>query len=615
MKWVTLISFIFLLSSARSRNLQRVAREAEHKSEIAHRYNDLKEETFKAVTMVTFAQYLQRCSYEGLSKLVKDVVDLAQKCVANEDAPECTKSLPSIFLDEICQIETLRDSYGAMADCCGKADPERNECFLSFKVTHPDFIQPYQRPAADVICKEYQDNRVSLLGQFVYAIARRNPFLYAPTILSLAADYEHALQSCCKETDISACLDEKAIPIKEKAKKVSEKQEYSCGILKKFGERTFQADKLALLSQKYPKAPFSEMVTILHKIKGIYKECCEGDMVECMDDRAELMTYICSKQDVFSSKIKHCCERPVVERSQCIIEAEFDDKPENLPSLVERYIQDKEVCKRFEAGHDAFLSEFVYEYARRHPEFSTQLILRVAKGYETLLEKCCKTDNPAECYGNAVEELDKHIKENQEVVRINCELFTAHGEQDFLKTVLIRYTKKMPQVSTDTLLDIGKKMVAIGSKCCQLPEDRRLPCSEGRLSILIQEMCKKQEITPINDNVAHCCSDSYASRRPCFTALGVDTKYVPPPFDPNMFSFDEKLCSAAPFAERELKQMKLLVNLIKRKPQMTEEQITTIADGFTAMVDKCCKQPDIETCFGEEGANLIVQSRATLGIG
>lgn len=45
---------------------------------------------------------------------------------------------------------------------------------------------------------------------------------------------------------------------------------------------------------------------------------------------------------------------------------------------------------------------FVYEYSRRHPEFSTQLILRIAKGYETLLEKCCKNDNPAECYANAV---------------------------------------------------------------------------------------------------------------------------------------------------------------------------------------------------------------------
>ncbi|NXW64775.1 ALBU protein, partial [Eurystomus gularis] len=599
MKWVTLISLILLLSSARSWNLQRVARDAEHKSEIAHRYNDLKEETFKAVTMITFAQYLQRCSYEGLSKLVKDVVDLAQKCVANEDAPECTKSLPSIFLDEICQVEKLRDSYGAMADCCGKADPERNECFLSFKVPQPDFVQPYARPAADVICQEYQDNRVSLLGHFIYTVARRNPFMYAPSILSLAADYEHALQSCCKESDVSACLDEKATTIKERAKKINKKQEYSCGVLHKFGERTFQASKLVVLSQKYPKAPFSEILKILRDIKGIYKECCEGDMIECMDDRAELMTYICSKQDVFSSKIKDCCEKPVVERSQCIIEAEHDDKPENLPSLVEKYVSDKEVCPRFEANHDEFLSEFVYDYGRRHPEFSSQLILRVAKGYETLLEKCCKTDNPAECYGNAVEDLNKHIKETQDVVKTNCDLLNTHGEAEFLKALLIRYTKKMPQVPANILLDMGKRMTHIGTKCCQLPEDRRLPCSEQYLSIVIQEMCKRQETAPINDNVSHCCSDSYAYRRPCFTAMGVDTKYVPPPFDPEVFSFDEKLCSA-PDAERELGQMKLLINLIKRKPQMTEEQIKTIGGGFSAMVDKCCKEADKDTCFGEE---------------
>lgn len=614
MKWVTLISFIFLFSSATSRNLQRFARDAEHKSEIAHRYNDLKEETFKAVAMITFAQYLQRCSYEGLSKLVKDVVDLAQKCVANEDAPECSKPLPSIILDEICQVEKLRDSYGAMADCCSKADPERNECFLSFKVSQPDFVQPYQRPASDVICQEYQDNRVSFLGHFIYSVARRHPFLYAPAILSFAVDFEHALQSCCKESDVGACLDTKEIVMREKAKGVSVKQQYFCGILKQFGDRVFQARQLIYLSQKYPKAPFSEVSKFVHDSIGVHKECCEGDMVECMDDMARMMSNLCSQQDVFSGKIKDCCEKPIVERSQCIMEAEFDEKPADLPSLVEKYIEDKEVCKSFEAGHDAFMAEFVYEYSRRHPEFSIQLIMRIAKGYESLLEKCCKTDNPAECYANAQEQLNQHIKETQDVVKTNCDLLHDHGEADFLKSILIRYTKKMPQVPTDLLLETGKKMTTIGTKCCHLPEDRRMACSEGYLSIVIHDTCRKQETTPINDNVSQCCSSSYANRRPCFTAMGVDTKYVPPPFNPDMFSFDEKLCSA-PAEEREVGQMKLLINLIKRKPQMTEEQIKTIADGFTAMVDKCCKQSDINTCFGEEGANLIVQSRATLGIG
>ncbi|NWW73996.1 ALBU protein, partial [Climacteris rufus] len=602
MKWLTLVSLIFLLSSARSRNLQRAARDADHKSPIAHRFNDLKEERFKAVAMMTFAQYLQKCSYESLSKLVKDVVDLAHKCVANEDAPECTKSLPSIFLDEICQVEKLRDSYGDMADCCGKADPERNQCFLSFRVHQPDFIPPYQRPAADVICNEYKDNRELLLGNFIYHVARRNPFLHSPIVMALTVEYENGLKSCCAESDVGACLDAKVqqiSAIKESVKVISMKQKFGCGMLEKYGERTFQANKLVRMSQKYPKAPFADLVKMVHDIKDVYRECCEGDMVECMDDYTELVTSLCSKQDVFSSKIKTCCEKPDVERNKCIMEAEFDEKPDNLPSLVEKYVQDKEVCKSYEANHDAFLSELLYEYSRRHPEYSSQLILRVTKGYESLLDKCCKTDNPAECYGNAVQELNKHVKETEDVVKTNCDLFNTHGEAEFLKGILVRYTKKMPQVSTDTLLEMGKKMTAVGKKCCGLPEEKRMACSEHHLSLIIEEMCKRQETTPINDQVTQCCNDFYSYKRPCFTAMGVDTKYVPPPFDPMMFNFDDKMCSAPP-AEREEGQLKLLVNLIKRKPQMTEEQLKTIAGGFTAMMDKCCKQSDIDTCLGEE---------------
>ncbi|NWT07618.1 ALBU protein, partial [Vireo altiloquus] len=552
--------------------------------------------------MITFAQYLQKCSYDGLSKLVKDVVDLAHKCVANEDAPECSKSLPSIFLDEICQVDKLRDSYGDMADCCAKADPERNQCFLSFKVHQPDFIAPYQRPAADVICNEYKDHRVQLLGQFVYTVARRNPFLHAPAILGLAAEYENALKSCCPESDIGSCLDEKVqqnLSLRTNTKQLRVKQKHGCRILEKHGERTFQASKLARMSQKYPRAPFPELVKMVHDVKDAYKECCEGDMIECADDWSELVNSLCSKQDIFSSKIKPCCEKPVVERTKCIIEADFDDKPDNLPSLVEKYIEDKEVCKRYEQNHDEFLSLFLYEYARRHPEFSTELMLRIVKGYETLLDKCCKTDNPADCYGNAVEELNKHIKETEDVVKTNCELFKTHGEADFLKGILVRYTKKMPQVSTDTLLEIGKKMTVVGNKCCSLPAQKQMSCAEHYLSIVIEDMCKRQESTPINDQVSQCCNELYSYKRPCFTAMGVDTKYVPPPFDPMMFNFEAKMCEAPP-AEREEGQMKLLINLVRRRPQMTEEQLKTITDGFTAMMDKCCKESDIDACLGEE---------------
>uniref|UniRef100_A0A7M4EHN8 Albumin domain-containing protein n=1 Tax=Crocodylus porosus TaxID=8502 RepID=A0A7M4EHN8_CROPO len=447
---------------------------------------------------------------------------------------------------------------------------------------------------------------VSLLSSplkiiYLYQVARRAPFLYAPALLALGVDYEHVIEACCAETEIGTCLDEKVL-------------RFSIFTNALFPSSSLLSRRLALISQKYPKAPFAEVHKIVQDLKGIYKECCDGDMVECMDDRAELMTYICSKQEQLSSKIHHCCEKPVVERSQCIIEADFDDKPEDLPPIGDKYIHSPDVCGHFEAAHDVFLAEFLFEYGRRHPEFSTQMLLRIAKLYEDTLGKCCKTESPSECYAEVERLIQEHIQETKVLVKTNCDLLTQGGEFNFQKEVLIRYTKKMPQVSTQTLLELAKTMTAIGVKCCHEPEEKHIPCSEGRLSIVIQEMCKKQETTPINDQVAHCCDDSYSERRPCFTKLGVDEKYTPPPFDPAMFNFDDKLCTA-PEEEQKENQLGLLVNLIKRKIKITEEQLQTISGGFSAMLDKCCKVEDHDTCFGEEGANLIVESRATLGIG
>ncbi|KAG6931972.1 albumin [Chelydra serpentina] len=613
MKWLAFISFIFLFSFAISRDLKRSARDAEHKSEIVHRFNDLKEEAFKGAGLITFAQYLYKCPYEEIAKLVKNVVDLAHKCVANEQDPECLKPVPTIVLDEICKIDMLGEAYGEMAKCCSKADPERNQCFLSFKHSVPGFLPPYQRPEPDVMCKTFQENKESFMAHHIYEVSRRHPFLYAPTILALAVDVEHVIEHCCKEANASVCLGGKLPPIKERVLLLSKKNTYDCGILKKFGERTFQADTLAIISQKFPKASFPEISKIVKEITHLHVECCAGDMIECTDDRAEIVNYICSKQDVFSSKIKDCCEKPVVERSECVVRAEFDDTPEGLPLLAKKYVEDKDVCQHFTEEHDVFLAEFLYEYSRRHHEFSTQMLLRIVKGYESLLEECCKKESASECYSHAEETLRSHIQETQEVVKTNCDLLASLGEHDFQKAILVRYTRKMPQVSPETLIEISKKMAAVGSKCCQQTEARRIPCTEGYLSMVIQGMCRRQEAMPINEKVTHCCDDSYADRRPCFTKLGVDESYKPPQFTPELFTFHEDLCTA-PAETQHIKQLTFLANLLKLKPTVTDEQLQKIYTDFTGMVEKCCKAEQHEACFGVEDPKLIAEIKAILGI-
>lgn len=47
-------------------------------------------------------------------------------------------------------------------------------------------------------------------------------------------------------------------------------------------------------------------------------------------------------------------------------------------------------------------TRFLYEYSRRHPDYSVSLLLRLAKKYEATLEKCCAEADPHACYGKVV---------------------------------------------------------------------------------------------------------------------------------------------------------------------------------------------------------------------
>lgn len=51
------------------------------------------------------------------------------------------------------------------------------------------------------------------------------------------------------------------------------------------------------------------------------------------------MSYICSQQDILSSKIAECCKLPTaLELGHCIIHAENDDKPEGLSPTLNRFL-------------------------------------------------------------------------------------------------------------------------------------------------------------------------------------------------------------------------------------------------------------------------------------
>lgn len=50
---------------------------------------------------------------------------------------------------------------------------------------------------------------------------------------------------------------------------------------------------------------------------------------------------------------------------------------------------------------------------------------------------------------------------------------------------------------------------------------------------------------------------------------------------------------------------RFLVNLVKLKPELTDEELRSSLTEFTNLVDKCCKAEGPEACFNEEVVTFI----------
>ncbi|KAM6120289.1 alpha-fetoprotein-like [Pterocles gutturalis] len=613
MKRRTIIYVILLVSLTVVKALPRSYQEIERRNSIGQRFSQLQENNFKAIALIMFAQYVQGGTFGKAVQMAEDVTDLARRCAAaDRDNPDCLKPLDRIFLDTICQEENLPRFH----DCCAKKDPERNDCFLSLKNSSRGFSSPFERPNAEAACRNHSQHQHSLTGYFIYEVSRRHPFLYAPTILSVAIRYDEMMKNCCGSAEdpthnLEECFQRQAPKVVKPVKEDGLRQEHTCGILKKFGERTLKALKLAQISQKFPKADFVTVNKLVTDIANMHKDCCRGDMLDCMHDREEILHYVCTNQDILSSKIKKCCEKPLLQRSECIVNAENDDKPADLSPHIKEFIEDKGICERFAQEKDTHLARFLYEYSRRHPEFSAQMLLRIGKGYEDLLKECCKTSSPEDCCRRGEEELKKHIYETESVMKTSCDIYKEKGDYYFQNELLMSFTKKMPQLTSTELIKFTKQMTTIGSKCCQLSQDKLLPCTEENLDLVLGEICRRHLANPINPGVCHCCSSSYALRRPCIGKLEIDENYVPLSLTPGLFTFHEDLCTTEEDKLQHKKQ-EMLINLIKYKPLITQEQLASVTAAFTAMREQCCNEENREACFVREGPELIKRSEKML---
>ncbi|XP_001375107.1 alpha-fetoprotein [Monodelphis domestica] len=610
MKWEASIFLLLFLSFAESKLLHTSALELGSTSNSPH---SITEANLRDLATIFFVQFIPEATYEEVDKLVKDFLADFEKLGAKEKSKECLEKQLSALLEEICHDKDISDKHG-LADCCSVVGSDRLGCLLAHKRRgSAASIPEFQVPEAVHSCKAHGENPATFMNRYIYEITRRHPFLYAPTILSLAARYDKIISTCCQAENAVECFHNQAAPVTKDLREKSLISQHVCDVLRKFGERSFKAILLTKISQKFPKANFTVIRDLVLDGAHAHIECCKGNVLECLQDRNEIMSYICSQQDVLSSKIQECCSLPLRDQGDCIVNAENDDQPEGLSPDLRRFLGERKFNLYSSEEKDLFLARFVYEYSRRHQDLAVPVILRVAKGYQEALEKCSKTENPSECQDKEEEELERHVQDSQALAKRSCGLFQKLGEYHLQNVFLVAYTKKAPQLISQELISFTKKMAATASLCCQLSEDKQLACGEGAADLIIGQLCARHEAQPINDGVGHCCDSSYANRRPCFSNFVRDEKYVPPPFSHDQFNFRQDLCHAQG-EELQKKKQEFLINLVKQKPHITEEQLKAVTTDFTGLLENCCKGKQQEACFAEEGPKLIAKTQEALGV-
>ncbi|CAJ0965319.1 unnamed protein product [Ranitomeya imitator] len=159
----------------------------------------------------------------------------------------------------------------------------------------------------------------------------------------------------------------------------------------------------------------------------------------------------------------------------------------------------------------------------------------------------------------------------------------------------------MPQMSDEILLRSTGKMSKVPGNCCALPENQRLSCLEDKTEIILGEICEIDSQTFINDQVHHCCIDSYSDRRPCFSKLGLDPSYKAPEIDVTHYKGRADICHGTE-EEQKHKRLGLLIRVLKDKPDTPQEKRHQIIGQFNEMRVKCCEAEDRQACFDSECA-------------
>uniref|UniRef100_UPI003AAFC75D albumin 1-like n=1 Tax=Centroberyx gerrardi TaxID=166262 RepID=UPI003AAFC75D len=324
------------------------------------------------------------------------------------------------------------------------------------------------------------------------------------------------------------------------------------------------------------------------------------------DNKAFIQTCIntmCNNKNVMAltTGIAECCKLDMFRNINCLSSMKPDPKPEGLSQRYDLPGDTQAVCRTYAESPEKAVTNVLYEVSRRHPEVSQAVILRYVAAAQQAVAKCCANNDPAECIKTAMadNDLEKAIADHIACYKNIAAFKATMGNPGFEKSLLIRYTRTMPQASFDLVHHTSKVMADIYAECLETDNDHELLACEDMVINAISEHCLIYGAASNDSKIPACCNQTYTERVQCFLSMEPDTDFQPPEFDAKNFQLGVKLCTNT--AEEQLTfEKRLLYVLVSYKTTITGKQITKISDTFKAMKAKCCAEADKAACFNTE---------------
>nr|XP_046207441.1 albumin 2-like isoform X1 [Oncorhynchus gorbuscha] len=592
---------VLLCVSARSQN------------QICTIFTEAKKDGFKAMALVGLAQNLPDSLLDDVVPLVAEAFTMGIQCCSDEPLEDCNRDVADLFQSAVCSSETLVEKSN-LKHCCENTATERTHCFVDHKAKIPrDLSLTSESPAADQ-CEDFKKDRKDFVESFIFRFSKRNTMLPPHVILAVTKSYGEVLATCCgkSEAEAQTCFNTKKPTFEHFVRNRVNELKALCIVHNKYGDRIFKAKKMIQYSQKMPQASFQEMRGIVDKIVATTAPCCGGDMITCMKQRKVLVDEVCGDRSVLSrmAGLKACCKEHAIDRGSCVEAMKPDTKPDSLSEHYDLHADIAAVCHTFTKTPDVALGKLIYELSVRHPESSQQVILRFSKEAEQAFLQCCDKEDHAECVKTALADsnIDKMIADEIEYYKNMCAAEAALGDYNFEKSMMVYYTRIMPQASFVQLHMVSETVADVFHDCCKdQPGHLVLPCAEEKLTNMLDTTCNDDDYSSINPRIAHCCNQSYSMRRPCILAIQPDTEFTPPELDANDFNMDPELCTKDN-RDLLLSGKKLLCNVVRHKTSITEDHLKTLSANYSITREKCCAAEDKEACFTDEAAKLLAES-------